>query len=93
MMVTRKLTAPSTSLAIGLVAGLAAHQAAASEELVVYGNQAALAITLEQATIRADIDRYVSALNEELRALLGGNAKGVLQPTLVLAGEEKHTRG
>lgn len=92
-MVTRKLAAPSMSLVVGLVAGLAAHQAAASEELVVYGNQAALAITLEQAAIRADIDRYVSALNEELRALLGRDANSVLQPSLVLAGEENHTRG
>ena len=92
-MVTRKLATPGARLGLGLVASLAAHQAAAAEELIVYGNQTSLQVRLEPAAIRADIDNYVNSLNEQLRAKLTQEVKSLLQPRLVLAGEEAHTRG
>ncbi len=91
-MVTRKLITPGTSLAIGLVASLAAHQAAAAEELVVYATQAAVGIRSEQASIRADIEIYISSLNEQLRATLSQDLK-LLPQRIEIATEDLRTRG
>lgn len=93
-MVTRKLVTPSTALVVGLVAGLAAHQAAASEELVVYGSKSsAVVVRLDQESIRADIANYVDSVNRQLRATLTQDVKGLPQPTIVLAGDDTQTRG
>jgi hypothetical protein len=90
---TRILVTPGRSLVIALIAGLAAHQANAAEELIVYGHPSTLGVRLDQAAIRADIGHYVDSLNEQLRATLSQALKAPSQPRIVIAGDAAETRG
>jgi hypothetical protein len=90
---TRTRIGPGKGLVIGLIAGLAAHQATAAEELIVYGNPSTLGVRLDHAAIRADIDNYVNSLNEQLRATLSQEVKALSLPRIVIAGDALETRG
>jgi hypothetical protein len=90
-MVTRKLFTPSL-LVVGLTAGLLAQQAAATEELVVYGTTA-VGIRVDQQVFRTDIDNYVRSLNEQLKIALDLDLKRTLAPKLEFASNELRARG
>jgi hypothetical protein len=88
-MVTRKPLILGASLVAGLLSGLVAHEAAAAEELVVYGTQAAVPTHVVRTLIRADIESYIAAV----RASLDRELKSMLEPAIQVAGETDRARG
>ena len=88
--VARKLLTPVVaSLAVGLLA----QQARASEDVVVYGSARTYAVKVDPQVIRAEIDRYIRALNTELKATLDRDTKPVEVPKVELASNETQGRG
>lgn len=88
-MVTRKPLIFGASLVAGLLLGLAAHEAAAAEELVVYGTDAAVPAHVERTLIRANIESYIAAV----RASLDRELKSLLEPAIRVAGDTDRARG
>jgi hypothetical protein len=70
--VARKLLTPAVA---GIVVGLLAQQASASEEMVVYGSARTYAVKVDPQVFRTEIDSYIRALNAELKATLGRDQK------------------
>ena len=87
--VTRNRLAPVVA---GLIVGLLAQQASATEEIVVYG-PAAPAIKVDPAVFRAEIDNYVRTLSIELRTTLDQDLKRMPPPKIELASNTTATRG
>jgi hypothetical protein len=92
-MFTRKLITPSSSLSAALLVGLFSHQAAASEEVVVYGAEAAAKAEAQQAQFRSELDEYVRSLNEQIKVNLDQDLKQLTAPKLFLASGETPIRG
>jgi hypothetical protein len=72
------------ALAAGLLAGLLAQQASATEEIVVYGSNAS-AVKVDPAVFRAEIDDYIRTLNIALRITLDRDLKRMPAPKIELA--------
>ena len=87
--VTRNRLAPVVA---GLIVGLLAQQASATEEIVVYG-PAAPAIKVDPAVFRAEIDNYIRTLSNELRTTLDHDLKRMPTPKVELASNTATTRG
>jgi hypothetical protein len=87
--VTRNRLAP---IVAGLLVGLLARQASATEEIVVYGS-APSAVKVDPAVFRAQIDDYIRTLNSELRTTLDRDLKRMPAPKLELASNTTPTRG
>jgi hypothetical protein len=84
--VTRNRLAP---IVAGLLVGLLAQQASATEEIVVYAS----AVKVDPAVFRAQIDDYIRTLNSELRTTLDRDLKRMPAPKLELASNTTPTRG
>ena len=91
-MLTRKLIIPGSSAA-ALLLGLFSHQAAATEEIVVYGAEAVALAQAREALFRSQLDQYVQSLNEQIEATLHDDLKRVNAPKLELASSEDSIRG
>jgi len=87
--VTRKALAPVVA---GLLVGLLAQQASATEEIVVYGSAASV-VKVDPAVFRAEIDSYIRTLNNELRITLDQDLKRMPAPKLELASNDAPARG
>ena len=93
-MVTRKLINPRTGLVAGLLLGLVGQSvAAAEEEVVVYGSEAARWATAVEARMQADLKEYLDALHREIRTQAEKDLVKVRAPELKLALAEVPTRG
>lgn len=93
-MVTRKLFTLAKGLGVGMVVGLLAQQATATEEMVVYGTAAAAEARVEPAMFRAEIENSINSFNEQLRAMLERDLKLALAPKVELASAaEARPRG
>lgn len=92
-MATKTFLATGMSLAVGLTAGLLTQQAAAAEELVVYGTPGLFGIVFEQQAVRADIDGYVKTLNERLKTTIAADLKRSEEPKVELVSNELRARG
>lgn len=81
-----------TGLAVLLAAaGLLAEQAAATEELVVYGTDTDGVST--GADLRLEMKEYVKALNQDLKDALDKDVKRLTAPRLQLALHDTVSRG
>jgi hypothetical protein len=82
-------------LALSAVAllGMFSHQAAATEEIVVYGAEVAATAVLQEAVFRSEIDAYVRSLNEQIKVTLDNDLRRVSAPKLILAESETGIRG
>jgi hypothetical protein len=80
------------TLVAGSLVGLLAQQAAATEEIVVYGS-AASAVKIDPAVFRAEIDNYIRTLNIALRITLDQDLKRMPAPKVELASNTTPTRG
>ena len=87
--VTRNRLAP---IVAGLLVGLLAQQASATEEIVVYGSTAS-AVKVNSAVFRAEIDNYIRTLNSELRITLDQSLKRMPAPKIELASNDSPARG
>jgi hypothetical protein len=87
--VTRNRLAPVVA---GLLVGLLAQQASATEEIVVYGSPTS-AVKVDHAVFRAEIDSYIRTVNSELRITLDQDLKRMPAPKLELASSTTPVRG
>lgn len=87
---TRKLIIPGLASSAAALMGLLSHQAAATEEIVVYGADMTEA---QEARFRSELDEYVRSLNEQIKVTLDRNLKQVSAPKLLLAESETPIRG
>ena len=89
-MVARKLLLAVSTAAVSVA--LLANEAAAAEAGV-----ARKALTTAEVTdaqrFRAEVDSYVRAMNEQLKATLSEDLRRELAPKIVLATNELRTRG
>ena len=92
-MFTRKLNNPRAGLIVGLVAGLLSQMTAATEEVVVNGREAAATAQAEEARFQSEMKDYAQSLNQNLKATLDKEIKGLPAPKLQLAIAEISTRG
>lgn len=90
-MSSRMLNRPVIGLLSGLVLGLLACQASATEEIVVYGTMPA--VFTEPAQIKADMHENVEVLNERLKLSIENDLKQLATPKLQLASGETASRG
>jgi len=89
-MVARKLLMAVSTAAVSVA--LLAHEAAGAEGRVEH--KALVAADVADAVrFRAEIDGYVRALNEQLKATLSEDLRRELTPKVVLATNELRTRG
>ena len=87
-MFTRILT-PSAALLLGAFS----QQAAATEEIVVYGTEVVAQIEAREAMFRSEMDEYIRSLNERIKATLQESVKEQAAPKLELASVEEPVRG
>ena len=80
------------SVVAGLLVGLLAQQASATEEIVVYGSAASV-VKIDPAVFRAEIDIYIHTLNSEIRTTLDRDLKRMSAPKLELASSTAPARG
>ena len=92
-MLTRKLTNPSATLIAALVAGLLSQTAAATDEIVVYGTEAAVRAQQSEALFQSEMQDYVQSLNQRLKTALDEDLKRITAPRLRLAASKVSTRG
>jgi hypothetical protein len=90
-MVTRKLF--TAAAAVGLSVGLLAEHAAGAEAAVTQKAPIATDFVVDTTLFRAEIDRYVRALNEQMRTTLNEDLRRELAPKVVLASNELRVRG
>ena len=90
-MFTRILTPSATAAA--LLLGVFSHQAAATEEIVVYGTEVVAQIEARKAMFRSEMDEYIRSLNERIKATLRESVKEQAAPKLELASAEEPVRG
>jgi hypothetical protein len=88
--VARKLRTPA--VAAGVIVGLLAQQARASEEMVVHGSVRTYAVKVDPQVFRAEIDGYIRALNTELKTALDRDRKPEA-PKVELASNATADRG
>jgi len=92
-MATRKLLSPGATLVVGLAAGLLAQQASATEELVVYGNAAAVGVRATPEAYRAEVESYMRSLGEQIKATVDANLKRAATPKIEVATNQLQARG
>lgn len=92
-MFTRKLIASSSSLSVALLVGLFSHPVAATEEVVVYGADAAAKAEAREAAFQSEMSEYVQSLNEQIKVNLDQGLKQLAAPKLFLASGETPIRG
>jgi hypothetical protein len=92
-MSTRKLINPATALAAGLLLGLVGHTAAATEEVVVYGNDVAVRAIEAEARLQADRKEYLDALGRDIEAQREKDLESIRAPEIKLAIAEVPSRG
>ncbi len=87
-MFTRILT-PSAALLLGAFS----QQAAATEEIVVYGAEVVAQIEARDAMFRSEMDEYIRTVNEQIKATLRESVKTQAAPKLEVASTEESIRG
>lgn len=92
-MSTRKLTHRMASVGLVLSAGLLGQAANATEELIVYGADAAALAREGQAMFQSDMKDYIESLNHSLKATLEKDLKRMAAPKLTLALTDTASRG
>jgi hypothetical protein len=92
-MITLKLIGPNTGLTGALLVGLLSQQAAATEELVVYGTATTAAVSADHRLFQSEVAQYIRSFNEQLRTSLDQDLKRQLAPKLELASSVIQTRG
>ena len=92
-MSTHNLTGPTIGFASALLVGLLSQQAGATEELVVYGPAAPVAVGVEQGLFQADVEQYIRSFKLELQTTLDQDLKRQLAPKIELASTVVATRG
>ena len=92
-MFTRILTPGATAAAAALLLGTVSNQAAATEEIVVYGTEVLAQIEARDAMFRSEMDEYIRSLNERIKATLLESVKSRAAPKLQLASVEEPVRG
>jgi methionine-rich copper-binding protein CopC len=80
-------------LAAGVLLGLLSQQAAAHDEVVVYGAEAAARARATEALFEAQMHEYVQRLGVQLKASMEEGLKVAPKPRLRLAASELPTRG
>lgn len=91
-MLTRSSLNPVRLVAVGLVAGLMSFSAAAMEEVIVYGKDAA-PVDSERVELRAELKEYLENLNRELKDQLDEELKKRSAASIKLALAEVPSRG
>ena len=89
---TNRWLTPGAALLAGSILGLA-NPAQATEELVVYGAAAQAAAQAEQQQFQTKMQRYLRALNEQLKTTLEEGMRKLPEPKLQLASGETPARG
>ena len=92
-MLTRKLTHRIASVGLVFSVGLLSQTAAATEELVVNGAEAAAVAQQGEALLRSDMKEYVESLNLRLKVTLDKELKQIATPKLTLALNDAAGRG
>ena len=87
-MFTRILT-PSAALLLGAFS----QQVAATEEIVVYGDEVVAQIEARNAMFRSELDEYIRTVNEQIKATLRESVKNAVVPKLEVASSEEPVRG
>lgn len=80
-------------LAAGVLIGLFSQSAAAHDEVVVYGADAAARAQATEALFEAQMREYVRRLGVRLKASMEEGLKGAPKPVLRLAASDLPTRG
>lgn len=91
-MFTRTLSVPGFAAAAALM-GMFSQQVAATEEIVVYGAEAAALAEAQQALFQTQMDEYVRSLSEQIRTTLQDDVKRLAAPKVELASSESAIRG
>jgi hypothetical protein len=89
-MTTNQLS--KTLVAIGLALGAVSYQAAAMEEVVVYGTEAT-AVMPATSTLRTEMIKYVRSLNHAQKAQVNAHIAKFSEKKIQLAAAEIPTRG
>ena len=92
-MMTRTLTIAKTGLVTGLLAGLLSHSVAATEVVVVYGDEVVARVAAREAHVQSEIRRYIDAMNRDLKANMKADVERMKDRKLVLALADAPTRG
>jgi hypothetical protein len=90
-MFTRTLTPSATAAA--LLLGVFSQQAAATEEIVVYGAETIAQIEARQAMFHSELAEYKRSVNEWIRATLQDGVRPAVVPRLKLASSDEIVRG
>jgi hypothetical protein len=90
-MFTRILT-PGAIAAV-LLLGAFSQQAAATEEIVVYGTDVVARIEAREAMFRTEMDEYIRSLNERIKATLHETVKSQSFPKVEVASSKQPVRG
>ncbi|HEX7081112.1 MAG TPA: hypothetical protein VF329_08875 [Gammaproteobacteria bacterium] len=90
-MFTRKMVVPGVGAALWLLGALG-QQAAATEEIVVDGHEAARA-EAQEAEFRTQLDEYVRSLDEQIEVRLNDALKEIVAPKIELASGRDPIRG
>ncbi len=89
-MIPFKRTVPSGAVLVALAFAATAGTASAADEVVVHAVRAPVAVEVEvdKAEFRADIERYIRAVNGDIRATLADALKpAVPMPEIRLADD------
>lgn len=86
-MITRILTPSATAAA--LLLGVFSQQAAATEEIVVYGTEAVAQIEARYAMFRSEMDEYRRSVNEHVKDTLQRGVTPPAVPKLQVASSEE----
>ena len=92
-MTTGKLLACAFGLVAVSTSGLASQRAAAAEEIVVDGTEAAVLAAAEREYFRSEISEYVQSLGDQIKVTLSTNPEKLLAPKFYLAESETRIRG
>lgn len=91
-MFTRILTPGATAAA--LLLGAFSQEAAATEEIIVYGTEVVAQIEAREAMFRSEMDEYVRSVSEQIKATLQESVKSQAAPKLEVATtSEEPARG
>ncbi len=88
-----RILAPGATAAVAALLGSVSQQAAATEEIVVYGTEVLAQLEAREAMFRSEMDEYIRSLNEQIKATLLESVKSRAAPKLELASIEEPVRG
>lgn len=92
-MLMKKLTHPTASLFVGLVAGLLSQWVAATEVVVVDGSDALALVQADEVRFQSEMKDSAESLNQNLKATLEKELKQITAPKVQLAIVAIPTRG